>query len=257
MSVASARRPHESVSVLWPPARVLPRLAAGDVHVWTFPLDVPPLRRVLLEPLLSRDEHERARRFKFARDRERYIVGRAVLRCILAGYRHDDPRALTFEYGRHGKPVLASVHRRSAPYFNLAHCEGLALCAVTEEAEVGVDLERVVDLPDAELVAREYFSASEREALEALPPDQRAAAFFNCWTRKEAYLKATSEGLSAPLDRFDVTLAPGEPARILRIKGSARDAALWTLHSLEPAAGFVGALAMAAPVRRVRHAWWT
>lgn len=251
-SVAPAR---SSASVLWSPSRVLPILGVGDVHVWAFHLDVASLRRVLLEPLLSKDETARAQRFKFARDRERYIVGRAVLRCILASYRNDDPRALRFEYGEHGKPRFAAQERQW-PRFNLAHSDGLALCAITRETEIGVDLERVVDLPDGEVVARDYFSTLEREALAQVPPDERSAAFFNCWTRKEAYLKAVSQGLAAPLDRFDVTLAPGEPARMLAIDGSSQEAQRWTLHSLEPAAGFVGAFAMAAPLRRLHCAWW-
>jgi 4'-phosphopantetheinyl transferase len=225
---------------------------ADDVHVWAAPLD---LSRSLLDRLatdLSPDERARADRFRFEQLRARYLAGRALLRMMLARYVHRPAASLRFAYGAHGKPALAMSDADAVPRFNLAHAGGLALIAISSAHEVGVDVEELRALPDAMQVAQRHFSAAECRTLRALPEDARDASFLRCWTRKEAYIKAVGEGLSCPLDSFDVTLAPDEPARILEVRRDPDEASRWTLVHLSPAPGWIGAVALRTPSVRLR-----
>jgi 4'-phosphopantetheinyl transferase len=204
----------------WQTTGSSPHLKEGDVHVWRLPLDQPGEHGTYLRSLLSADEEERAQRFRFPRDRERFVVCRGLLRVLLGRYLSCHPGRLRFAYGAHGKPALAGGAAAGRLCFNVAHSEGLALIAVARGREVGVDLECLRPETATEQLATSCFSARELEALRALPQQVRTEAFFRCWTRKEAYLKATGTGLSLGLDRFDVTLrplrarhAPGEPGR--------------------------------------------
>jgi 4'-phosphopantetheinyl transferase len=213
----------------------------GEVHVVTLDLDQDGADEERFAALLSADERARSQRFRFARDRRRFIVGRGTLRLILGRYLGAQPARLSFRYGPHGKPALEGD---SALRFNLSHSQGLALYALAMEHEVGVDMERIQPLPDLEDIARSCFAEGEIAALWALPEAQRLHAFFACWTRKEAFIKAIGDGLSFPLDRFDVSLVPGAPARLLRVEGDPGEASRWTLAALHPAPGYAAALAV-------------
>jgi 4'-phosphopantetheinyl transferase len=194
---------------------------------------------------LSPDERDRAGAFVRERDRRHFTVGRGVLRAILSRYAGIPPKQVRFCYGPHGKPALDEAHGGQTLRFNLAHSHDLALYAVTRGREIGVDLEWVGrPVPDAATIAEHYFSAAERARLRALPELLRHEAFYNCWTRKEAYLKARGEGLSLPLDQFDVSLAPGEPAALLSSHGDPGEVVRWTLWALIPGPGYVAALAV-------------
>jgi len=192
---------------------------------------------------LSADEAKRAAAFCFERDRHRFVAARGFLREILGRYLRAAGEALSFEYGPHGKPALAGEFR-DALRFNVSHSGEMALYAVTLQREVGVDIEALREVNDAEQIAERFFSPAERVAFRLQAPGQRQQAFFNCWTRKEAYLKALGDGLARPLDGFDVTLAPGEPARLLRVEGEPRESERWSLRELLPARGYVGAVAV-------------
>jgi 4'-phosphopantetheinyl transferase len=109
---------------------------------------------------------------------------------------------------------------------------------------VGIDLEHVRPMPDAEHLVTRFFSAREQRIFQALPETQKQEAFFNCWTRKEAFLKATGKGLTRPLDTFDVSLAPGKAARLLSLDGEPPKTELWSLKTFIPAAGSVATLAV-------------
>lgn len=235
----------------------LPRgpLALGRdaVEHWAIPLDGPPQIAAAARAVLSDDKRERADRFKFAADRRRYTTAHAALCVLLAAYTGTRPERLCFAEVGPGKPVLASP--AADLHFNLTHSSDLAVVAVTRAAPLGVDVERLRPIAERELVARRNFSRSEYAVLQGLIPGARDLAFFQCWTRKEAYVKALGDGLHAPLDRFDVTLRPGEAARLLSLEGSAAAAGAWSLHHLAPAAGYVGATAIRARPSRV--AGWT
>jgi 4'-phosphopantetheinyl transferase len=216
-------------------------LACREVAVWRISLEQSPARLGELAELLTQDETARAQRFYFERDRIKFTIARGALRIILARYLNAAPASLTFSYGAQGKPALTG--EQAWLNFNLSHSGMLALCAVAQGRRLGVDIECERALNDAEAIAQQNFSAAEVAVFRALPMSLRNAAFFNCWTRKEAFIKAIGQGLSYPLDKFDVTLRPAEPARFLNIANDSVETARWTLRALMPAPGYTAALA--------------
>ncbi len=230
------------------PPEALP--APGEVLLGRTSLDVPTEP---FEPLLSADERERAERFRFDAHRRRFVVARGTLRRFLGAEIGRDPASLRFVLGPRGKPSLADAPDLQ---FNVSHSVDLALVACTRGRRVGVDLEQVVPLDDLLGMARRTFSRAETAALEAIPEADRLLAFHLAWTRKEAFVKAVGDGLSFPLDSFDVSLAPGEPARILAIRDAERARESWSLVHLDAAPGFAAALVVegARPVVRTFRA---
>lgn len=221
----------------------IPALGRGDVHVWRTGLDQPAGAVALLAESLSGDERDRAARFYFERDRRRFTVARGELRALLGAYLGVPAAAIAFDYGSHGKPRLAGALAAGDLRFNVSHSAGVALYAVARGREVGVDVEgHREDFATAEIAER-FFSPAERGALAALPLDRRCAAFFACWSRKEAYIKARGLGLSLALDGFDVSLAPGEPAALLATRDDPAERDRWTLRALDPGPGLAGAIA--------------
>lgn len=201
--------------------------------------------------ILSQDEQIRAKYFKFERDRKRFIVGRGLLRVILSRYLDMSPEQLLFCYGNHGKPRLADIYDRDVPLFNLSHSHGYAIYAITYGRELGVDLEYIRFIPDADQVAKMFFSPLENFIYSSLPPNKRIEAFFNCWTRKEAYIKARGDGFSHFLDQFDVSLTPGEPAQLLNANDDPEKVLKWSLRELIPVEGYKAAIAIEGPVWRL------
>jgi 4'-phosphopantetheinyl transferase len=226
-------------------------LAQDEVHVWRFGLEPAPDDLARLQTLLSTDEIDRARRFRFERDRARYQAGRGVLRVILSSYLQVSPAALPFSYGEFGKPHLPG----SGLHFNLSHSGATALLAVTRRAEVGVDLElEPVDFDVQELAGR-FFSPGEVAELASVPAGERPRAFLHCWTRKEAFIKARGDGLQLALDSFDVSLKPALPAVLKRTAWDDEEPGQWTIRDVSDARqGYVGAVAIRATnVRVVNH----
>jgi 4'-phosphopantetheinyl transferase len=223
------------------PPRLL-RLADDVVHVWAAPLDPPADAVRRHAALLAPDESARAERFRFERDRRRFTVARGVLRTLLGRYLGTDPRVVAFRYETHGKPVLDGEPAAHGIRFNVSHSGEMALYALARGREVGVDVEEVRRMEDGLGIAERFFSPAEVAAFRSLPAEIRDDAFFNCWTRKEAYIKAVGEGLSFPLHVFDVSLAPGEPARLLASRDP-RQAERWSLRGLpDPAPGYRAAV---------------
>ncbi len=218
-------------------------LRPGTIQLWCAPLDPSTTTVASLEQSLSTDERERAGRFRFDKHRRQYVVSRGLLRHLLAGYLGRRPAALTFVYGPKGKPDLAEPEDQELQ-FNVAHSGERVLIGFTLARPIGVDIEEVRPMPDAEAIAKSFFSAVEAEALQGVREAQKDETFFNCWTRKEAYIKAIGDGLSVPLDRFDLTLLPGEEARMLSLDGDPAKAESWALRHLQPANGYIGALAI-------------
>jgi 4'-phosphopantetheinyl transferase len=217
-------------------------LVGDQIHIWRVSLDQPSWHVNDLARKLSWDELARAERFRFERDRRRFVVGRGMLRMILSQYLGTDPHHVRFRYGERGKPYLADEFVGSTLRFNLAHSHEMALYAFTLGREVGIDIEYVQPLPDAKEIATRFFSAYESAEFCSLPESQELQAFYNCWTRKEAYLKATGDGLARPLDQFDVSLAPGDPAKLIRVAGDSQEVSRWSLRALAPAPGYVAAV---------------
>ena len=199
------------------------------------------------------DEKDRAGRFKFEQLRNRYLAGRGALRMTLAQYLGVNAAALRFNYLQNGKPVLSDNFASAGIHFNLAHTGDLALIAITRIGQVGVDVECVRSIKNAdELVAR-FFSKREDELFQKVSAEQKPAAFFNLWTRKEALLKATGEGITRSLNLVEVSFLPGEPARLLAISGDAKAAEAWRLKELLPAKGFAGAVAVQLGTSNIQH----
>jgi len=218
----------------------VPQIAAGQIHFWAVRLNPAPTRVSDLAASLCASEAARSDRYQFERDRRRFRVRRGFLRSLLCRYLACPPEQLRFGSGPEGKPFLT---QHPDLYFNLSHSGELALIAISCEAELGVDIEQMRFVDDADTIVRRLFSSREAAEYFATPVSARPAVFFNCWTRKEAFVKALGNGLSFPLRQFEVSVKPGEPARVLAIKDDPGVAAGWTLIHFEPAPGFVGALA--------------
>ncbi len=224
-----------------PPKKI--NLPSGHIHIWRAWLTQPtPVIHGMAE-LLSDDEKARAQRLKFERDRLKFIIGRGVLRQILSRYLPVQAEEILFTYGPQGKPALAARQAQTVQ-FNLAHSRNLAIYAVARQQSVGVDVEYIRRLEDMAQMAARFFSPRENAAFQMLPEKDKPAGFFNCWTRKEAWLKACGDGLTRPLDQFDVTLTPGDPAQLLTVRNAPTEAARWQLQAFQPAPNYVAALAM-------------
>ena len=226
------------------------------MHVWRAYLNQGEATRRALWDTLADDERERAARFYFRSDRESFVVARGALRDILGRYLGVPPARVRFSYTRYGKPVLEGGAGRGALQFNASHSHRVALYAVTRSRPVGVDVELVCERNASRDVAERFFSAREVAALRALPAAARTAAFFNCWTRKEAYIKALGEGLSHPLHAFTVSLAPGSPAALLATDGDPAGASRWSLAELSPGPRYAGALAVEGAPPTLRRWRW-
>jgi 4'-phosphopantetheinyl transferase len=225
-----------------PPASL--ELVNGEVHVFCAALDLSPARRERLARSLSDDERERAARFHFERDRNRFVAGRGMLREILGRLLGMTPEELFFSYGVHGKPRLAAPTGADF-HFNVAHSDSLAVYAVARRQEVGIDVERIRPLPEMEHLAEQLFSEPERARWRRLPDDQKMAAFYHGWVRKEALLKAGGQGLGGPPDRAGI-FSGGD------LSGTAQ----YALRTLTPALDYTAALATECRDARVNCWNW-
>ena len=239
-------------NTIWLPPPAGLQLGSNDVHIWRASLDVDSSVREGLVAVLSTAEQERAARFAFAGDWNRFSVARAILRRLLGGYLGKPPQDVVLETLAHGKPILALTAGIPNLHFNLSHSHEFALFAFCLEHEVGIDIEKIRPQVAFEGIESRYFSPKERAELETLPLDLRREGFFLCWTRKEAYVKARGEGLKVPLESFSISLTPGNPAVL-----ESSDKERWTLHSLHPGTGFVGGLAVEGRGHRLQFWEWS
>ncbi len=220
------------------------QIAESQVHLWTG--DSRQAEAEQFTHLLSADEKARAVRFHFDPDRNDFGFARGMMRVVLGSYLGADPEDIDFSYSEHGKPALACVYAEAALRFNLSHTQGSVLMAICRDREVGVDIERVREDVEAEEIAAQFFSMAEREALMDLPREFRAPAFFRCWTRKEAFLKARGHGLSFPLERFDVSIGAGETAVRLTTRPDPAEAQRWQILQAPAPEGCAAAVAVAS-----------
>ncbi|SDC04055.1 4'-phosphopantetheinyl transferase family protein [Ruegeria marina] len=216
--------------------------------VWLWSLDAPADRVMAARALLSEDEIGRAARFVRQVHRDRYILGRARLRRLLGAETGRDPRDISFTYGENGKPLL-----RDGPHFNLSHSEDTAALAISRDLALGIDIEKHRPIEDS--VARYHFSPDEYAELGCLDGGRWLEGFYRCWTRKEAIIKTDGQGLSRPLDSFDVSLTPGTPARLIRIEGDEPEQ--WRLLHFDPGPGWSGAVAARTGGEEIRLNWRT
>ncbi|MCD4716802.1 MAG: 4'-phosphopantetheinyl transferase superfamily protein [Desulfobacterales bacterium] len=215
-----------------------------DAYVWCVSLEVDKASLESFQLFLSKDERNKIKRLRFEKARNNFIAARYYLRLIVAPYLNAEPEDLEFKYNRYGKPLLTGKFENTGTCFNMSHSHGLALYAIMSGQAVGVDIEKVRPDLDCIKIAERYFSPQEVEALRRLPKDPQRQGFFNCWTRKEAYLKAKGEGFSSPADRFQVSLAPGEPAALLGHSSDPSEVSKWSIEDLDVGGGYTAALAV-------------
>jgi 4'-phosphopantetheinyl transferase len=232
------------MDIAHPDFRIDPGLTLAEdiVHLWRVDLDAIAGEESRWSATLSEDELVRAGRFHFQLDRQHFIAGRAWLRQAIAAYLKTDAKDLTFAYSEKSKPSLDGAHSGSGLSFNISHSGGIALFAFTRSRQIGVDVEHVRHDFDTAAIAARFFSQREQEQLSALPLEQSYEAFFRCWTRKEAYIKATGDGLSLPLNQFDVSIAENDQNALLATRPDDREAEQWSLRDVRIKPGYCGAL---------------
>jgi 4'-phosphopantetheinyl transferase len=240
-----------SKCTVWSQAPVLVSPQAGEIHVWRVDLDQPDEVVQRFRGTLEDDELHRADRFHFDKDKTAFTISRGFLRHVLGRYLTTRPQALRFAYGPYGKPALNGEHKNSSLKFNMSHSRGVALVAVSDTREIGVDVEYIRADFATEDIARRFFSPREVAAFNALSKELRVAAFFRCWTRKEAYIKAIGRGLSQPLEGFDVTLAPEAPPALLRADED--DASRWSLSDIDVGGDYAAALVAEGQISEIRY----
>jgi 4'-phosphopantetheinyl transferase len=240
---ASAR----AISWPFPPETI--HLEETQAHIWC--AVVPDFEGQLptYGAILSFAERARAERFRFPKDRNHYIIRHGILRLLLSRYLGKRPAEIEFQYGPRGKPQITGDPAQF--HFNDSHSGDLALYAFTSVCPIGADIECVRPIPEFEDIATRYFSPREVGMMRALSPEKRMEAFYACWTRKEAFLKATGEGIGTSLAEVEVTLAPGEDAEVLRVPGELQEGAEWKLRALSPASGYLGAIAFQGAIDSV------
>ncbi len=224
----------------------VPALGPASIHLWyAQPLE----RRSLfadLSALLSPEEDDRRTQLRFEGNRQDFVFARGMLRTLLAAYLETDPRGLRFQYSEHGKPSLAGSDAENELQFNLSHTQGAVLLAICRRRAIGVDIERVREDFSVQEIAERFFSLAERQALMRLPEAERRPAFFRCWTRKEAFLKARGHGLSFPLDRFDVSIGADETEVRLTTRPDPMEAQDWQILQAPAPEGYAAAVALAS-----------
>ncbi len=231
-------------------------LSAGELHLWRADTMAFSMHEKMLTALLSKAELEKADRFMQRADRSRSILARAVLRDILGRYMDLDPRSLKFQVADHGKPMLDPGVYADAPHFSVSHSGKTVLFAFARGHDVGVDVEAIRSNLDVNEIAQRFFAQSEIDALMALPEESRLPAFFDGWTRKEAYLKGRAEGVASGLSRFAVTLTPGKPACLLGDERYPEEVASWCLHDVQLGSGYAAAAAVRCQGMLTRYWIW-
>lgn len=232
------------------------QLAQNEVHIWRVHLVATETKSHSFRNTLSPDELQRADRFHFERDRSRFIIAHAAMREILGSYVNAAPESVAFSYGAKGKPELSLKFAQSAIRFNLSHSRECALLAVAKDLALGVDVEFINPEFTTNEIGARYFSAQEVSILLGLSPAERTDAFFSCWTRKEAYIKAIGEGFSVSLDSFDVAFGPGVPPALLRVPRFPSEVSRWSMYDIAVCRGYAGALVIEGKKHLLRHFNW-
>ena len=217
-------------------------LPGREVHVWRTSLNTSSVHLQSLQRALSPDELERANRFHFAHHRHHFIVARGTLRTLLSRYLNTSPKELHFQYNVYGKPALDIPATRLQ--FNLSHSHELALFAFSYNRELGVDIEYMNRNIEYDELAQHTFSLQEAAIVTALSGEAKREGFFNCWTRKEAYIKSRGMGVSLDLASFDVSLRPGDPATLLQSRENPHEVTRWRFEALNAGEDYKAAIAV-------------
>jgi len=226
------------------------QLNSFEAHVWEFPIIGSDDLFASCRNLLAEDERQRASRFHFEKDSRRFTIARGIVRSILGAYVPLPARDIRFLCAHHGKPAIANA--ATDLRFNVSHSRDMALLGVAHGREIGVDIEAIRPEVETDKLAERFFSVQERDTIRSLPPERRVAAFFRCWTSKEAFLKAQGVGLSRSLGSFDVEVDPEKPACLLATRPDALEAGAWRLHEIPTDSGYAAAAAVEGTVDRIK-----
>ncbi|NQT34393.1 4'-phosphopantetheinyl transferase superfamily protein [bacterium] len=240
----------------WLPAPDKLTIKSNEAHVWRADLQRSAKEMSSFTEMLSSDEQQRAQRFHFRKDRERFSTTRGILRIILSGYIDVSPEQIELSYNRFGKPELSESITSDGLQFNLSHSGGIALFAFCPDHRIGVDVESIRSGDTHLKVPERYFSPQEVTALRSLPEKQQREAFYACWTRKEAYIKARGLGIPSSLKGFTVNLEPGKPARLLESKSEPSDLNRWTLKDIDVGTGYKAAVAIECSDIKIDYMNW-
>jgi 4'-phosphopantetheinyl transferase len=235
------------------PPKIL-NISKDEVHVWRTPVVLPDEFLKSLMDILSDDEKKRAERFRFETDRNRFIASHGALRSVLSLYLMLEPSGIKYSFNSHGKPGLNSELNRGGLKFNISHSYEMALVAVCEGREVGIDVQHIKNNFRCMEIAGRFFSANEASALSSFPEDQLKDCFFKCWARKEAFIKAKGGGLSIPLNHFDVSVGPGKPAELLNTRWDTEEAGRWSIEDIDAGKNYAAALAVEG--KGVKFKFW-
>ena len=226
-------------------------LGARDLDIWCVRLFATAKYDCWFEKMLSTEERDRVRSFREAKVRKMFTLAHGVLHALLGRYLGVGASAVSFKYGVHNKPSLETCN--STLQFNMSRSDDLAVYAFASDCQLGVDVERIRWIPDLESITRRFFTLEEHSQLCGLDGRDRCQAFFNCWTRKEAYIKAIGDGLSIPLNSFQVSLRPNEPATFRRLLSVSETRRSWRLCHFAPTLEYIGAVAFDGGDRTVRQ----
>ena len=240
----------------WLPAPDELSIKSNEAHIWRTDLQRSSARLSHFNNILSSDEQQRAQRFHSRKDRERFSITRGILRIILSGYIDVSPEQIELSYNRFGKPELSEGMMNNGLQFNLSHSGGIALFAFCLDHRIGIDIETIRSGNTHLKVPERYFSPREVTALRSLPEDQQREAFYACWTRKEAYVKARGLGIPSSLKDFTVSLESGKPARLLESKSEPSDLNRWTLKDIDVGTGYKAAAAIECSDIRIAYMNW-
>jgi 4'-phosphopantetheinyl transferase len=217
-------------------------LGWGEVQVWCARLDGDRENLPFLASLLASDEQARAKRYYFERDRGRFIVRRGFLRLLLGAYLDRDPARLQFSYGANGKPALRPGSSGWPLQFNLSHSNGLAVYALSRDRPLGIDVEYIRLIPEVLQIAEQFFTPLERNLLTSLSSESRMRTFFKIWTGKEAYLKATGDGLSHQPTEIEVSFDGREAAQIRAVHAEPMETGRWQMETIRNIPGYIAAV---------------
>jgi 4'-phosphopantetheinyl transferase len=231
-------------------------LRTDEIHIWFSDLDETADEVNEYFQTLSAHERRKAGQFHFDKDMKRYIARHGILRMILGSYMGIKANELRFKQGENGKPRSDEQFGKRTVHFNLSHSNGAVLFAFARNHEIGVDIEHICGIVEMEQIVERFFSTAEQEVFKLLPEEQKREAFINVWTCKEAFIKARGDGLSYALDKFDVSMLPDAPVKLLRVNGDTREASRWCLQSLKPAPDYVGAFAVKSNLLELKCWRW-
>lgn len=234
-----------------------PSLPHGEIHIWQADLNLQADHTDILWPLLSDREKPRAASFHFEQDRNRYIIAHGTLRQLIGRYLNVPAQEVLFNYGDYGKPELDTEHADGHIYFNMSHSSGTALYGFARACPIGVDIEKIKEISEMDNVVDQFFSANEKKIFNKFAPAKKMRAFYRCWTLKEAFVKATGQGLNFPLNSLDVSIDPDEAPRLFKVNGDEKEASQWLIQELTPGNGMAAAVSARGGPFQVHHAQWT